>query len=142
MTLEQKRYPGTPPEAGITTNVPPPAEVVAAALAEIQPDGRVLEYDDETEEWTTIEPAAPKPLEHLPADQYYDELFNLRRTIADTIMGIADEPEQSTRRLMQLARRLTAYRHDPAFIDYATSLLTLDEHGYLHRRDFVMHPTI
>ena len=136
MTPEQKIYPGTQREAVIGTQGVSPGEVVAAALTAIQPDGTVRAYDADTDEWTAIAPAAPKPLDCLPADQYYDELFNLRRTIAETILGIVDHPEQTDRQITQLAHHLTAYRHDPAFIEYTTSFLTVDERGVLHWREF------
>jgi hypothetical protein len=136
MTPEQKIYPGTPREVVLPEHIASPRKVVALALAEILPDGTTLMYDDETDAWIAVAPAAPTLLDQLPADHYYDELFHLRRAIGDTIIGIVDNPDQTDRQIKQLAHRLTAYRHDPAFIAYTTSFLTVDDHSVLHWQEF------
>lgn len=121
------------------TGFPQPSEVVQAALAEIQPDGTVTDYDEETESSFLIKPNEPIPLDRLPPDNYARELYRLSKTITGVVSntGHFDSEPQSVEGLVKgLAKCLTAYRHDPAFIEYATSLVQVSEDGLLY------HPTL
>lgn len=117
---------------------PAPAEVVCAALTAIEPDGAVFWcYDDETSEPVFFQPEELVALDELAPDSYSSRLFGVARAINGAVLHIerdrtlSDAPDMVQHDVQLLARYLSPYRHDPAFIAYAASLSTIDEHGAL-----------
>lgn len=132
MSPEQKSYAFLQRDSFTKNNIPPsPGEVIAAAFSELQRDYSVLEHDDETGEYIRIKPYEPKPLDTLPADSFSVELLNFSRAIEGVIGRISMNPETAEFEIQGLAHRLTAFRNNPAFIEYATSLVKVDEKGFL-----------
>lgn len=124
----------TAPQVGY----PAPADVACAALTAIQPDGSVFwDFDEETTEPVFFQPAEPVVLDELGPDSYSSRLFGVARAITGTVVHIerdstrADAAEMVQHNIRLLARYLSPYRHDPAFIAYAASLTTIDERGAL-----------
>lgn len=116
----------------------PPAVVAQVALAEIRPDGSVLwGYDDETSAPIFFQPEEPIALDELAPDSYASRLFAVARAINGAVAHIerdrmgTDVAELVRHDLRVLARYLSPYRHDPAFIEYAASLSVVNEQGAL-----------
>jgi hypothetical protein len=111
---------------------PSPVTVAAMALGMMQPDGSVAVLDEENNEMVIYQPCEEIPLDALPADVYASHLFYVARTITGTVLHIASCPERAEGWLRNLAHYLSAYRHDPAFVRHAASLITIDDRGFLH----------
>jgi hypothetical protein len=110
-----------------------PKLVVDAALSEIQDDGRVMDTDSETAKTFYLEPNEPQDLDDVPPDMFEREVRKVARVISGAVGTVtleADRPERVVARIKTLAHYLTGYCHDPAFIDFATSLVRIeDEQG-------------
>ncbi|MBK9714146.1 MAG: hypothetical protein IPO81_23005 [Kouleothrix sp.] len=119
---------------------------MAEALRKIQADGTVLQYvapdpkNDEPGGWYTNQPNRPINLARLADDQFGERLLSLASQIFWAAYHAGDDsrPEETDLRITSLAQVLTGYRHDPAFIEMATSLVTFD--AKQNRLDYPNHP--
>lgn len=118
----------------------PPADVAQAALAEIQSDGSVFwGYDEDDDQRAPVffPPEEPIVLDELGPGSYSSRLFGVARAINGAVVHIerdgagVDAAAMVQQDIRLLARYLGPYRHDPAFIQFAASLSTIDEHGAL-----------
>jgi hypothetical protein len=142
MEVEPKPRPFLENEPYRKGELPAPSLIVERALAYLQDDGSVLEFDDERNEWFTIPPYDPVPLDDLPDDVYASKLRRLADAIAGTVTDIADDLSQegfgrTPKELVaadekRLAHYLSAYRYNRAFIDYAASLTSVEGKNSLH----------
>jgi hypothetical protein len=98
--------------------------VLEDALNRIEPDGTVRVYDYIYDEWGTDEPWEPVNLQKLTECQYNNELYHVARNIAVRCRDRGKNPPAEEHEMGILASFLTAYRHDPQFLDQAISLIT------------------
>lgn len=100
---------------------PNPQALLDLALARIETDGSVLFDADQPE------PYKQSPLEPAPTRRFDDTAWAYKAlAIATTLfqdMRATANPEYT---LSSLARYLTAFRHDPALLQAAVSLIVVD----------------
>lgn len=113
---------------------PQPKDVLEAALAKIQPDGSVLVYDKKYDERYRFNPNRPVDLTELPTEAYQHRQLKVAQAIEAgcSNIALARRPQEADYFLAVLANYLTAFRHDPAFLERATSMVTVDERGFLY----------
>lgn len=109
---------------------PAPDAVVQAALATLRPDGSVI-IDTDTDEPFVRMPNETVDLDILGVDSYRARLAAVARVINGAVSQAGASPAFIDSTIQGLATYLSAYRHDLAFIDYAASLSTIDQHGAL-----------
>lgn len=109
------------------------SRITSAALTEIQPDGSVIDRaPDEIDQggghfiWLADQSI---PLAELAPDQYADNLLGVARTIASTVRNIEAWPTEAERQINLLARFLAHYRHEPPFVEFAASMVKIDQDG-------------
>jgi hypothetical protein len=128
-----KTYPFQQVEQKCPPSFVRPKLVVDAALSEIQEDGKVIDTDSEIGKAFYLEPNELRDLDDVPPDVFEREVRKVARIISGAVGTVSlelDRPERVAARIKTLAHYLTGYRHNRAFIDFAASLVRIeDEQG-------------
>ena len=109
---------------------PSPVTVLEAALALITGNGSVDDIDEEgvVFQWDPEEPVA---LGSLPSDVYEYHLLNVAKAIYGAASQVASWPEETERRVRNLAIYLRPYFHGQDFLRQAVALGEVDERGFV-----------
>lgn len=110
---------------------PPPESVLKAALAMINNDGSVDDFDKVEQAPLRWVPENPIPLDEFPKDVYETHLLHVARAIYGTVSSLASRPQGADRVIRNLAIYLQYYQHDYDFLQKAIFLGHVDERGFM-----------
>ena len=101
---------------------PSPHQILEEALARIESDGTVLAFDEDYQEPFALPPHQPIPLDSLPYNAYQLHLLYTAGFIAGTCLNKIAYPGHQWP-IDSLAHHLTAYYHDPGFLQEAVNVV-------------------